>query len=269
MPAGPVHHRHARREGRAHPALHRRLGRRPRLRDGGLPARRDVDAQAGRSQRRRRAPGLRRAARPSLRDRLVRNGHPRRRLLRHRRALADRPGPQGGGQPRRRPDRRQGRLSRLLEGPLSLRLRPGPVLLARSRPGIQGIHPGAAREASRSRSPGRPGDRGRLHVPHVRQRPGDETPGRQDDRQPQSDHGRRHGHVRRLPLHRRGPDEVRLRRRSRFRRSPGGLGRAVHAPRNPISTTRSGRSAATKRPSSLRTRTRRIWPRTRKSWTRS
>jgi len=62
----------------------------------------------------------------------------------------------------------------------------------------------------------------------------------QDHGQPESHHGRRHGHVRRLPLHRGRQDPLRLRGRARFRRPCRRLGRGLRPPqilfrrRNPV-----------------------------------
>ena len=53
---------------------------------------------------------------------------------------------------------------------------------------------------------------------------GHEASGLEDDRQHEPDHDRRHGHVRRLPPVGRRKDEVRLRRRPRFRRPRDRLG---------------------------------------------
>ena len=56
---------------------------------------------------------------------------------------------------------------------------------------------------------------------------------REDHREPELDHGRRHGHVRRLPRGSRRPDAVHLRRRPGVRRPSGRLGHFLCRARRP------------------------------------
>ncbi len=92
---------------------------------------------------------------------------------------------------------------------------------------LQGVRHAAARAADRGRRPGPPRQRrgDRPDGDDARRRGDHAGQGREDAGVDGPAHGRRNGHVRRLPRHRRRQGAVRLRRRPVLRRPRGGLRR--------------------------------------------
>ena len=97
-------------------------------------------------------------------------------------------------------------------------------------------HPGArADHPARGQGERLAGHRGGPRAHDARLLQDDHPLRRVNGGEPESHHGGRHGHVRRLPRERGRQDEVRLRRRPGVRRPPGGFRRAheaaAHVPR--------------------------------------
>ena len=243
--AGPVRHRPTDRRRGADPADDR--GRGP---DGGhdqpgRPVGRQVHGRPLRPRGRRRDQGHRGPARAGDRaDRIGPCGLCRRRR-RHRGGASHRERPCG---PRRHGHERHRRPG---AGPGHLRgraaaLRRGRRLHRRRLVRAPRVRHRRARGPARRR-PHRPRLRGRPGTHDARRRRADRAPRRPHHGLAQRDHGRRHGHVWRLPRERRWPVAVRVRGRTRVRRPPRRL-RAPGRPPGHLSGERATRHGSTRLP---------------------